>query len=159
MKYIKKFELSEKQNNDNDHQLAVAVHRNKIDLVREAINKGANPNKLDDYKNHLIFVAIFNANMEILKELISAGADLNCQNVEGDTPLIVSAKNIFVYNRAPLIIQELINAGADWNIKNNKGEYFFDNINKGDVRERLIEEYPEKYKEYLFNKKLDKFNL
>lgn len=57
---------------------------------------------------------------ELLKTFILNGANINCQNKDGNTPLIMATK---IDNME--YIKLLINNGADCNIKNNNGESIY----------------------------------
>ena len=167
MKHIKTYESIQTQE-DIDNQLAIAVHRDKIDSVKYAIKLGANPNKKDSTDTHLLFVAITNNNVEIVRELLKAGANADIKNYFGNTPLILVARDRFTRNKVRSgydfdkyeenILEELIMAGADWNLKNIDGEDFFDFLIDY-FRQPLREKYPEKYKEYIMKKDADKYNL
>ena len=167
MKHLKKFkDIKEQQK--LDIQLVIAIHQNKIDMVKSALEAGANPNIKDNFNTYIIIVSVFNSNLSIVKELLKAGANPDVQNKLGYTPLIDAArdrrirsevrsgfeKNIYQEN----ILEELIKAGANWNLKNNDGEDFFDYL-PNSCREPLIDKYPEQYKEYLIKKDLEKFEL
>lgn len=55
--------------------------------------------------------------------LYEKGIDINIQNNDGDSPLILSVKNGAKENIR--IIQKLLEMKADANIKNKKGESFY----------------------------------
>ena len=165
MKYLKTFESI--TNQDADKQLAIAVHQNKIELVKKALEAGANPNTKDDGSN-LIFIAVLNNNVSIVKELLKAGVNPNVQSRFGYTPLIDAARDRGIRNKVRTgwekdiyeenILEELIKAGADWNLKNQDGEDFFDFLSNY-FRQPLIDKYPEQYKEYMMKKDANKYNI
>lgn len=163
MKYIKKYEETNVQLG-----LEIAVHQNKIDLVKDAIKSGADPNIKDVFNTDLLAIAITNNNVAIVKELLNAGADPNNKDSFGNTHLIMAARDRFTRNKVRSgynfnkyeenILEELIMAGADWNLKNNEGKDFFDFL-IGYFRQPLREKYPEQYKEYQMRKEEEKYNL
>lgn len=62
-------------------------------------------------------MAVKKNNGSIIKVLLNIGADINIQNEEGNTPLILAVKKSKVY-----IIKILLNSGVDPNIQNEEGE-------------------------------------
>ncbi len=104
--------------------LALAVTKGKIKLVREYLEKGADPNAY--YRNSPLIC--WAANWErpaILQELLKAGADINARNFSknlarghtGETPLHIAtlADNLEV-------VKVLCEAGADVNSRDKLGE-------------------------------------
>ena len=108
--------------------------------------------KLFESKEQDLIDASINWNLAKVKELIKAGVDINHQNKNGNTALILS----LIYNNIE-IVEELISAGADWNIKNNSNYDFFDYLTLENKQE-IIKEFPEEYELYLL-KKANKYNL
>lgn len=95
--------------------------------------------------------AVIYDNVHIIKELIKRGVNINTKSNDGGTPLIYAAW----YNNKNSMI-ELIENDADWNIKDN---YKRDFIDYSCIKHYIINKYDEKYKEYIFKKELDKYNL
>ena len=56
------------------------------------------------------------------------------------------------------MLRLLIEAGADWSLKNNYKKDFFHYLME-DKEEIIIEDYPEEYKEYLWRKDVEKYNI
>ena len=89
--------------------------------------------------NSALFLASKNGFLETVKCFIKAGADINSQDFDGKTPLMVSALGGNVD-----VLKELIEAGADLDIQNNRGytalmEYInYQNYGGGDSVEGII---------------------
>lgn len=89
----------------------------------------------------------------ILKKLIKFGTNVNFPDSNNKTPLIIAAEE----NKLDAL-QILIEAGADWNIKDKlKRDFMYYLSDK--YKKIIIEDYPEKYKEYLFVLDTENFNL
>jgi len=130
------------------------IHKDDIKLCKLLIIAGADMNiNTIDGNPILIYTAIHN--IEIFKLLLKYGADVNIQNYFNRTALIYMSGN-YIYNLT--IIKLLIDAGADWNIKDDNGMDFLDYL-KIEQKEKIIKLYPEKYKEYLIRKNVEKYNL
>jgi ankyrin repeat protein len=56
------------------------------------------------------------------------------------------------------IVKLLIENDADWNIKNKDKKDFMYYLSDKE-KKKIIREYPEEYKEYLFKKDVEKYNL
>jgi ankyrin repeat protein len=67
--------------------------------------------------------------------LVEKGININVQNSEGDTPLILCAKNGGKENIR--IIQKMLEMNADSNIKNNKEESFYSIMNDEAEKEKF----------------------
>ena len=88
-----------------------------------------------------------------VKDCIENGADVNYKSKCGENALILSS-----YNGYLEIVKILIENGADWNIKSKYNKDFVDYLSN-ENKEIIIREYPEQYKEYLFKKEVEKYNL
>jgi ankyrin repeat protein len=97
--------------------------------------------------------AIYYDRFHIIDVLIKLGVDINHVDNSGDSPLIYTA-----YQYKLDAMKMLIDAGADWNIKDNNNNTFLDILDNED-RELIIDDYPEKYKDYLMKKDIEKYNL
>jgi len=94
-------------------------------------------------------------NINKIKNLLfkNKNMDLNCFDRDGMTPLMWAS-----YGDNLEILEMLIDAGADWNVKDSEGDDFLTYTLGGTERD-IIKKYPEKYKEYLFKKEVEKYNL
>ena len=117
--------LSEDFTIDNSALLR-SVRRNKIDMVRKYLEKGADVNAKDDSGFFPLLIAVDNNNYDMEKLLISKGADLNLK-----TGKIYGKKGIVDYGTALMystklglyeISKLLIVSGADLNIQNEDGK-------------------------------------
>lgn len=95
------------------------------ETVNILINKGADPNKQSIHTDSNGWTALMLATNTILTEntinilLKSKTIDINIQNADGNTALLVAA-----INSMNIAIKILIQAGADTTIKNNQGKIF-----------------------------------
>jgi ankyrin repeat protein len=126
--------------------------RGNLNGVKECIENGADVNYISNDGWTPLMWSSYKSHLKIVKTLIENGAEVNCKNKNGDTPLIFSSR----YGRLE-IVKILIENGADWNIK-NKDKDFMDFLSDKE-KEMMIREYPEEYKEYLFKKDVEKYNL
>ena len=67
--------------------------------------------------------------------LADKGININVQNNEGDTPLILCAKNGAKDNIR--IIQKLLEINADSNVKNRKGDSFYSILSEEAEKEKF----------------------
>jgi len=156
MKYIRHFE-SKKFNED----------KLKEDII-DSIIFGSN--RFFDYlkkiiENHIdinfefedsspLSTAVYSERIDFIKELIKLGADVNIPDPETiDYPLKIAAdKNNYES------VKILIEAGADLNSIDIYGNDVVHYLSEEFI-EYIIQDYPEKYKEYLLKKQANKFNL
>jgi uncharacterized protein len=75
--------------------LGFAAEKQKAEIVRLLINKGANVNLTSENPDVLtaMMSAVYGGNLEIIQILINAGADLNEIRDAGSYPLMIAAKN------------------------------------------------------------------
>ena len=71
-------------------------------------------NCIDSIKNTLLHKASFHNNIEVCSYLIKAGHDLDCQNLNGQTPLHLAYMNNF-----ESLINLLLESGSSIDIKDN----------------------------------------
>lgn len=148
MKYVILYEKFGKL----EDKLHYAIAKQDISIVKELIKDGVDINaKNSDGETALLYALIY-IDDDIIELLIGAGADLNVKN-DNSTPLITSA-----YNGWMKRVKMFIEAGADWNIKDEEDKDFLDYLRKK-KKEKIINLYPELYKEYLMKKDAEKYNL
>jgi len=88
-----------------------------------------------------------------IREEVQKGVNVDVKDRFGTTALIYAA-NVREMN----MIRALLDLGADWNNK-HQGRTFLDELSP-EKREIIINEYPEKYKEFLMKKEAEeKYNL
>ena len=76
----------------------------------------------DDAGNHLLYSAAMNGREEIVKTLLKESKkEINTQNTEGKTALIIAAE--YGYTN---IVEILVENGADQTIKSKEGKVAFD---------------------------------
>lgn len=98
----------------NEEKLIAAVFNGQLQKVKDLVSQGANVNfttRGETALHHAIRSGCF----ESVKFLIEARAELNVFNKDGESPLILAAKN-----RNAEITKLLIENGADVNLKNDK---------------------------------------
>ncbi len=100
--------------------LHYAAYKNKTEIVKLLLSKGANVNAVSINKETPLHLACFYGNKEVIELLLAAGANVNAVRIDGWTPLHVAAdiENIS-------ITKLLLTAGADITIKNNEGKTAF----------------------------------
>jgi len=132
--------------------------------------KGIDIDFKDTYNRTALFHACTSVDFYSIKKLLEKGANPNIQNNDGNTALIY-AYIIYKYRLSNptsdieidiedtlkvLII--LITYGSDWNIKNKMGNDFLYYLDK-DIKDFIINMFPDKYKDYLIKKDMDKYNM
>jgi len=146
MKYIKMYEIKSLEKRTDI--FADAVKNDKKALINKMIDNDINQNE-----GEFILIAVIYNDEKILKKLIKKGVDLNALTQAGYSPLIFTAIQGF-----HSCMNTLIEAGADWNIIDDSGHDFLRYL-PSYLRNKTIEKYPEQYKEYLFRKESEKYNL
>jgi ankyrin repeat protein len=124
-----------------------------LEIVKVLIENDADVNCKDNFDNTPLTLSSIKGHLEIVKVLIENGVDVNCKNDGGWTPLIGAS-----YYGHLQIVKCLIENGADWNMKDKDKKDFMDYLSE-ENKEIITREYPEEYKEYLFKKDVEKYNL
>lgn len=91
-KQVKKSHPQTQKINPNlNKDIMFAVEEGNIQKVKSLLDKGADPNATDDFRNTPLFIALFERHGEpMIKILVEAGANINGSNNNG-FPFIVSA--------------------------------------------------------------------
>lgn len=95
-----------------------AVYRNNLRIVNYLIHKGANINLFDKTTTPLI-EACSNGNIEIVKTLVENYVDININDKDGNTCLIIACKNNY-FHIAKYILMNNKNEMIDVNVKNKQ---------------------------------------
>ncbi|WP_319481311.1 ankyrin repeat domain-containing protein [uncultured Draconibacterium sp.] len=83
----------------------------KIQIVQNALNKGFDPNTIDENKRTALMLAAYNGNTEIVKLLIHQGANVNSSDEINRTALMYASTGPFVNT-----VLTLLEAGAEPNL-------------------------------------------
>jgi ankyrin repeat protein len=100
-----------------------------------------------------LLYAVHNNRLTMVKQLIKYGADVNHKSKMGNTGLTLAIS--FQYNK----IIDLLLPITKWATVNTDNEDLFDYIRNDEQKQKIIKKYPNKYKEYLIDKKGQKYNI
>jgi len=110
--------------------------------------------------------AIINRYEKVFDELIKSGANLDYQDENGTTALILSSMGLTGASSDYFtsMMEKLIKAGADWNIKHHfsvdySKDFFWYLSKNEEVKSHILKKYHKQYEIYLTKKNADKFNL
>ena len=92
-----------------DPPIVEAAAQNDLELIRELLKRGADPNRVGKAGNVALAVTV---SIECARELLRSGADINLKNGQQETPLLVNLMRGSVE-----LIRCYIEAGADVNAK------------------------------------------
>lgn len=150
MKYIKKFESS-KYTTLSDSIFDVN-DKNSIKMI----DAGYDINEIDNLgRTPLIWCALQKGvSVEVAKKLLEKGAKINTPDNDGYTALMNAADR-----KNYLVLYALLDADADWNIASTHEKLDFLDFLDSDIRQKIINKYPEKYQDYLMKKEADNYNL
>ena len=133
-----------------DDYLFDAIKSSNIEMVKDILNSGINPNirkgytiplnyaiqSVSDYKYHKNYI-LHDHMMKIIELLLERGADPNFSNIEGFTPLMHAS----MVNEKE-IVNLLLNNGADLNLKDDDGNtaliYAIESYNSEFIIELLL---------------------
>lgn len=88
-----------------------------VDRVRDLLDKGADPNTIDENRITALHMAADRGNSVIVQMLLNAGANVNAQDINDDTPL----HNAALCGHKE-VVELLLNKGADRNLQNSSSE-------------------------------------
>jgi len=161
MRHIKTYTQKEL----DEDLLKYSQNNSALQKMRELIKDGANIDCVDVIHRTSLIIATNYLNYSIIKLLLENGADINIVDKYGDNCLfyIVKQDNYTYHtlmNKINIIVDLIITHGIDMNIKNNNNKDIFGLTNANPfILQYIIDNYPEKYKDYLLKKEADKFNL
>jgi len=89
---LKKFDDVDMKDASGRTPLNMAVFASNLHLIGPLIDRGADPNHVDNTKIPMISVAAQNGSSEVVEKLIQSGAKLNVKDAVGDGPLHSAAK-------------------------------------------------------------------
>lgn len=96
-------------------QIMQCALNGEIELVKDALDKGFDPNSADPNKRTALMLAAYNGHNEIVKLLIDKGADVNATDTINRTALMFASTGAF----APTVTT-LLQAGAKPNMIDNE---------------------------------------
>lgn len=151
----------------DDELLKFSEKEASLQKVRELIKDGANVNCHDSMRNNTpLIIASQRLNYSIIKLLIENGADVNLSNKNNNNCLYyIINQNTYNYNkyknRINSIIDLIITSGINLNNENKSNLDIFNDIQKSNpfMIQYIIDNYPDKYKEYTMKKTANKFNI
>jgi ankyrin repeat protein len=88
----KKINLNSKTYESGQTLLHISSSRGHVEVVKFLLNKGANPNLIDDNGQTPLHLSAFKGNLEAVKYLLSKGADANLMDKDGLTALHAAFK-------------------------------------------------------------------
>ena len=94
----------------------IAAEYSTPEIIRLLVNHGADTETLDFMENTALSIAAFTGNSPNVKALVQSNANLNHQNIQGDTPLMLTTINS--HEEAATL---LLSSGADATIRNFMG--------------------------------------
>lgn len=141
--------------NNGKTPLIISICNNNKNIVEYIISRYADANKRDYNGNTaLIYTIGRDFDEDIIKKLISIGADVNIAGNDNISPLIQAA-----IMSSYIALKILIDSGANWNLKNDLNRDFYSYLT-AEEKEKIKNDYPEKYKEYIILKKAEEeYNL
>ena len=104
------------QGTHGENVLMSYVWRERVDVVKNLLERGANPNLSDGDGDTSLHGAAQKGNIALLNLLLDAGADPNAKNKLGGTPLMWAG--VYGHEEAARLLLE---KGAKTNLKDNEG--------------------------------------
>jgi len=109
-----------------DVRLAKGVVKQDLGEIKRLLDKGANPNTIDEKGWRVLSQAANLPSTDVVQLLLTAGANVNATDKDGTTPLMHAAcadrrfkETVEAYRLRNLNV--LLQNGADVNTKNNRG--------------------------------------
>lgn len=164
MKYIKTFDSIDNIDKLNTSLIIYSSNKSSLNIFRELLNKGADPNCVDSRGYPPIFKTINKYWYSGTELLIKYGADVNKKSPDGLTSFLYLSYHAKGYSymkhkkAIDNIVKLLIDNGANIYDKNNNLEYF-DDLTCKDFVEYIKNTYPEKYNDFIMRKESEKYNL
>ena len=113
--------ILDQQNNKGLPALIEAANKGQVDVSRNLIQAGADPNIQDSLRGTALIWSAVNGQVDILSHLLQAGADPNIQAIHGSTALMWAARNGYFD-----FVSQLLNTGADPHLKSHNGRTALD---------------------------------
>jgi len=100
-----------------DLKLYEAVDTGNSHMIQRYVERGANINAVDKYKNTPLYYAIVHKELKVAKALIAQGANVNHLNMDNNSPLSAAVLNDD-YEAVTMLMDE----NADPYFKSEKGQ-------------------------------------
>ena len=99
-----------------DEKLVTSIKTSNSNVLKQALNEGANINLADANGTTILMMAITFGQTENARILLEKGADISIEDVRGNNALHIAAMN-----HRNEIVKMLLLKGADINVKNKSG--------------------------------------
>lgn len=109
-------EKTELEKEELNKVLIWAIDNNNTNIIKLAINKGADVNIKNKDGNTALIIAASDGSLFLVELLLSKGANINDKNIKGDTALHISCQKFYKD-----IVKILLDNKADVNKANNAG--------------------------------------
>jgi len=148
--------------NSDENLICYHAQKGYISMIKKLLEKGVDVNSINSVELTPLLMACREDQYETVEFLIKNGADVNYQSaISKTTALMISAINNTEEDDIEYLIL-LSDNGADWNRINMDGRSFLEILQKKQadyLYNKIIELYPDKYKNYMIYKKSTDFNL
>ena len=161
MKHLKKYKIFESNTIDSSLVDDIIYSKKNIDDIDNDLDYAIETGKISantkvNNTSLLIYVLFHKPKINILPIIERLSKDeIDFIDEDGDTAL-----HIVTYNNDENL-DLILEFNPDWNIENSVGDTYLDMLKRNDIKkyEEVIENYPEKYQEYIKWKKIKEFNL
>lgn len=100
------------------------ARHNRVDDIERMLDSGVPVDIRDQYGNTILLIACQNGLKRVAKAALRRGADINCNNMQGNTPLHFC----YAYGYGETLGQYMISKGANTQRRNSMGLVCFDGI-------------------------------
>ena len=123
-------------NNRRQTALWLACCDGQVDVTTVLLNRGADPNIVDENKDSSLHAAMYgHCNIETVQQMIDHGANVNAANKDGTTPLILACSRAQEES-----VRILLKAKANPNITDGDGDASLHAAIAGDCSHEILQE-------------------